>query len=45
MKIHKELRFGFALMAVILAVTLIFMPWGNMSNGHLGLLMLSLVGQ
>jgi TRAP-type mannitol/chloroaromatic compound transport system permease large subunit len=39
----KELRFGFALMAIILVVTAVFMPWGNMSNGHLGLLMLSLV--
>src|SRR5512134_112383 len=39
----KELRFGFALMAVILAATVLFMPWGNLSNGHLGLLMLSLV--
>ncbi len=43
MKIKKELWFGLSLMAVILLVTAIFMPWGNMSNGHLGLLMLSLV--
>jgi TRAP-type mannitol/chloroaromatic compound transport system permease large subunit len=43
MKIKRELWFGLALMAAILATTLIFMPWGNMSNGHLGLLMLSLV--
>jgi hypothetical protein len=27
----------------ILLVTAIFMPWGNLTNGHLGLLMLSLV--
>ncbi|NJD35849.1 MAG: TRAP transporter large permease subunit [Betaproteobacteria bacterium] len=40
---RKELHFGFALMAVILTVTVIFMPWTNMQNGHLGLLMLSLV--
>ncbi len=39
----KELRFGFGLMALILLTTAIFMPWTNMSNGHLGLLMLSLV--
>ncbi|HEY0663137.1 MAG TPA: TRAP transporter large permease subunit, partial [Thiobacillaceae bacterium] len=39
----KELRFGFALMAVILAAIAVFMPWGNLTNGHLGLLMLSLV--
>jgi len=39
----KELRFGFALMVAILIPTALFMPWGNMTNGHLGLLMLSLV--
>jgi TRAP-type mannitol/chloroaromatic compound transport system permease large subunit len=43
MKIKRELWFGLSLMAVILATTAIFMPWGNMTNGHLGLLMLSLV--
>ncbi|MHB1143430.1 MAG: TRAP transporter large permease [Thiobacillus sp.] len=39
----KELRFGFALMAIILIAIAVFMPWGNLTNGHLGLLMLSLV--
>lgn len=39
----KELRFGFALMAIILLAVVIFMPWGHLTNGHLGLLMLSLV--
>ncbi|MDP1653988.1 MAG: TRAP transporter large permease subunit [Rhodocyclaceae bacterium] len=43
MKIKRELWFGLSLMAVILATTVIFMPWGNLTNGHLGLLMLSLV--
>jgi len=43
MKIRKELWFGFSLMAAILIVTVIFMPWTNMQNGHIGLLMLSLV--
>jgi TRAP-type mannitol/chloroaromatic compound transport system permease large subunit len=43
MKIRKELWFGFSLMALILTVTVIFMPWTNMQNGHIGLLMLSLV--
>ena len=43
MRIKRELWFGLSLMAVILAITVIFMPWGNMTNGHLGLLMLSLV--
>jgi TRAP-type mannitol/chloroaromatic compound transport system permease large subunit len=41
--VKKELRFGFALMAIILIAVAIFMPWGNLTNGHLGLLMLSLV--
>ncbi|QRJ65779.1 TRAP transporter large permease subunit [Azospira restricta] len=39
----RELWFGLSLMVAILTVTAIFMPWSNMSNGHLGLLMLSLV--
>ncbi|MDT3736542.1 MAG: TRAP transporter large permease subunit [Denitratisoma sp.] len=39
----KELRFGFGLMAIILATTAVLMPWASMTNGHLGLLMLSLV--
>ncbi len=39
----KELRFGFGLMAIILIAIAVLMPWGNISNGHLGLLMLSLV--
>lgn len=43
MKIQKELWFGFTLMAVILAATAAFMPWSHMTNGHFGLLMLSLV--
>jgi TRAP-type mannitol/chloroaromatic compound transport system permease large subunit len=40
---RKELWFGFSLMAIILAAVAILMPWGNMTNGHLGLLMLGLV--
>jgi hypothetical protein len=40
---RKELWFGFSLMAIILLVVAIFMPWTTMSNGHLGLLMLALV--
>lgn len=39
----KELRFGFALMAVILVAIVVFMPWTHLTNGHLGLLMLALV--
>ena len=43
MKIRKELWFGFALMALILATIAVFTPWGNLTNGHLGLLMLALI--
>jgi TRAP-type mannitol/chloroaromatic compound transport system permease large subunit len=42
-KIRKELWFGFSLMAIIVASILIFMPWGHITNGHLGLLMLALI--
>jgi TRAP-type mannitol/chloroaromatic compound transport system permease large subunit len=41
--IRKELWFGFILMAIILVSVAILMPWSNMTNGHLGLLMLGLV--
>ncbi len=41
--IRKELWFGFILMGIILLVVAVFMPWSNMTNGHLGLLMLGLV--
>ena len=43
MRLRKELWFGFSLMAVMLAAIAVFMPWGHMTNGHLGLLMLALV--
>jgi TRAP-type mannitol/chloroaromatic compound transport system permease large subunit len=50
-KLRKELWFGFALMALIVIGVLIFMPWGNLLDGHLskedlghlGLLMLGLI--
>jgi len=42
-KIRKELWFGFILMAMILTPLVIFTPWGNLTNGHLGLIMLGLV--
>ena len=41
--IRKELWFGFILMALILLTVAVLMPWSNMTNGHLGLLMLGLV--
>jgi TRAP-type mannitol/chloroaromatic compound transport system permease large subunit len=43
MKIRKELWFGFVLMAIILTAVVVFTPWTNLSNGHLGLLMLALI--
>jgi TRAP-type mannitol/chloroaromatic compound transport system permease large subunit len=42
-KIRKELWFGFSLMALILVAIGVLMPWGNFTNGHLGLLMLALI--
>ena len=41
--IRKELWFGFILMAIILVVLLVVTPWGNLTNGHLGLIMLGLI--
>ncbi len=41
--IRKELWFGFGLMAIILVAVAVLLPWTNMTNGHLGLLMLGLV--
>ena len=51
MKIRKELWFGFALMAIILAAVITFTPWAGFADGHLshddlgalGLLMLGLI--
>lgn len=43
MKIRKELWFGFALVAIILAPIAVLMPWSHMTNGHYGLLMLALI--
>ena len=39
----KELVFGFSLMAVILLAIAVFTPWGNLTNGHIGMIMLSLI--
>jgi len=43
MRLRKELWFGFSLMAIIVISILVFMPWGHITNGHLGLLMLALI--
>ncbi len=41
---RRELYFGFSIMAAIVVGTLFYMPsFSDMTNGHLGLLMLSLV--
>jgi len=42
-KMRKELWFGFSIMAMIVIPVLFLTPWTNMTNGHLGLLMLALV--
>jgi TRAP-type mannitol/chloroaromatic compound transport system permease large subunit len=43
MTIRKELWFGLGLMALILLSIAVFTPWGNLTSGHLGLLMLALI--
>jgi TRAP-type mannitol/chloroaromatic compound transport system permease large subunit len=43
MRIRKELWFGFSMMAIVIIAVLVFAPWGNIQNGHLGLLMLALI--
>ncbi|MCR4333007.1 MAG: TRAP transporter large permease subunit [Sulfuricaulis sp.] len=43
MRLRKELWFGITLMAIIVTAILVFMPWGHITNGHLGLLMLALI--
>ncbi|MHB1142148.1 MAG: TRAP transporter large permease [Sulfuricaulis sp.] len=40
---RKELWFGFVLMAIIVGTVVVFTPWGNITNGHLGLIMLALI--
>src|SRR5213596_16668 len=43
MKLRKELWFGFSLMALIIIPVIVLMPWGHLTNGHLGLMMLALI--
>ena len=43
MRIRKELWFGFSLMTIIVVAIAVLMPWGSITNGHLGLLMLALI--
>jgi len=42
-KLPKELWFGFSLMAIIVIAVLALTPWSNLTNGHLGLIMLALI--
>jgi len=42
-KLRKELWFGFSLMAIIVGAVIVFTPWGQLTNGHLGLLMLAMI--
>ncbi len=43
MKIRRQLWFGFGLMALVVAGIVVLTPWGNLTNGHLGLIMLALI--
>jgi len=43
MKLRKELWFGFSLMVLIIIPVVVLMPWGHLTNGHLGLMMLALI--
>ena len=43
MRLRKELWFGFSLMALIIIPVIVLTPWGHLTNGHLGLLMLALI--
>ncbi len=43
MKMRKELWFGFTLMALIVGAVIVFTPWTNLTNGHLGLIMLAMI--
>jgi TRAP-type mannitol/chloroaromatic compound transport system permease large subunit len=40
---RKEMLFGLVIMGLIVVGATAFLPWGNMTNGHYGLLMLALV--
>jgi len=43
MNLKIEQKFGFGLMAIILTAIAIFTPWSNLTNGHIGIIMLSLI--
>jgi TRAP-type mannitol/chloroaromatic compound transport system permease large subunit len=43
MKIHKALWFGLSCIAIVVGMILFLTPWGNVTSGHIGLLMLALI--
>ncbi|WP_454674355.1 TRAP transporter large permease [Achromobacter pestifer] len=43
MKIHKALWFGLSCIAVVLLMIAFLTPWGELTTGHIGLLMLALI--
>ncbi|MFF7397689.1 TRAP transporter large permease subunit [Achromobacter sp. NPDC008082] len=43
MKIHKALWFGLSCIGIVLAMIAFLTPWGQLTTGHIGLLMLALI--
>ena len=43
MRMKAEQKFGLALMILILAAIALFTPWSRLENGHVGIIMLSLI--
>jgi TRAP-type mannitol/chloroaromatic compound transport system permease large subunit len=43
MKNNKALWFGFSCIALVIAMIVFLTPWGNLTTGHIGLLMLALI--
>ncbi|HEY9098665.1 MAG TPA: TRAP transporter large permease subunit [Thiobacillus sp.] len=43
MRLRIEQKFGFGLMALILITIAVFTPWATLNNGHIGIIMLSLI--
>ena len=39
----KGAWFGIIMMVIVVALVFGLMPWGNMTSGHLGLLMLAMI--
>lgn len=43
MKIHKALWFGLSCIGIVLLMIAFLTPWGDLTTGHIGLLMLALI--